>query len=514
MSSKTQVSVFLATFILAAHEVTAQATVTSTRTIALPTARPSNAFNVPADFPSVGFETAFLSGYNNEFSNNLVMSLASRMAAPPVIRIGGTSGDIITFNPDQEEAAHCVAEPCNSAATFILGTSYFDALSRFNSAHFSIQAPLTESNPNRTNIIAYIQRAYNALGASRVNAIALGNEVNWYEDNAAQYVADAQAAKNAISSVLDIDGDLIWEVLDTASEHASTGRAPYTVKGAFDAGINRDNQVKYVAEHYYQFDGKTRGIQNHLLNHTALRRKLGNYSTSIQYTRNTAGAKFIISEAGGPLGVTDDVQTFFANTLWAVNFQLYAMSLGVSRATLVQRPEARRSLWIPTAGLAVPGPRVQAPYYALPFVADFIGKTVSGTRGVTNIDLGSPFISAYTMFEGTALARIAVVNLREYAGEGTRNAVKIRLENLGNIDQVQVGRLHAAAGTAAGGFDVNGRNITWAGQEWSYQVDRGNGHGTEQRTTLPVAGGVVEVVIPDTEAVIELMDELLEEVKR
>ncbi|GAB1312749.1 Glycoside hydrolase family 79 protein [Madurella fahalii] len=502
MSSKARITGALAAFLLAAHEVTAQAIVTSTRMIALPTARPSNAFNVPADFPSVGFETAFLPGYNNKFSDNLVASLASRMAAPPVIRIGGTSGDIITFNPNQEEAAHCVAEPCNSAATFILGKSYFDALSCFQSAHFSIQAPLTEGNPNRTNIIAYIQRAYDALGASRVNAIALGNEVNWYEDNAALYVADAQAAKNAITSAVDVGSGRIWEVLDTASEHASTGAAPYTVKGVFDAGINRDGRVKYVAEHYYQFDGKTRGIQNHLLNHTALRRKLGNYSASIQYTRNTAGAKFILSETGGPLGVTDDVQTFFANTLWSVNFQLYAMSLGVSRVSLVQRPEARRSLWIPAAGLAVPGPRVQAPYYSLPFVADFIGKTVSGDRGVVNVDLGSPFLSAYVMFEGTTLARIAVVNLREYAGEGARNAVKIRLENLGSVGQVQVGRLHAAAGTAAGGFDVNGKNITWAGQQWSYQVDRGNGHGTVQRKTLPVAGGVVEVVIPDTEAVI------------
>lgn len=335
-----------------------------------------------------------------------------------------------------------------------------------------------------------------------MNAIALGNEVNWYEDNAAQYVADARSAKNAITSALDVDGGPIWEVLDTASGHASTGGAPYTVKGVFDAGVNRDNRVKYVAEHYYQFDGKTRGIQNHLLNHTALRRKLGNYSASIQYTRNTAGAKFIISEAGGPLGVTDDVQTFFANTLWAINFQLYAMSLGVSRATLVQRPEARRSLWIPTAGLAVPGPRVQAPYYALPFVADFVGKDAGGARGAINIDLGSPFISAYAMFEGAALARVAVVNLREYAGDGARSAVKIRLENLGNVGRVQVGRLHAAAGTAAGGFDMNGKNISWAGQQWSYQIDRGNGHGTAQRKTLPVAGGVVEVVIPDTEALI------------
>ena len=92
MWPRTEIFWALAVVLLAAQDATGQATVTSTQTIALPTTRPSNAFEVPADFPSVGFETAFLPGYNNSFSDKLVASLASRMAAPPVIRIGGTSG--------------------------------------------------------------------------------------------------------------------------------------------------------------------------------------------------------------------------------------------------------------------------------------------------------------------------------------------------------------------------------------------------------------------------------------
>lgn len=420
--------------------------------------------------------------------------------------------DRITFNPGQTEPAHCAetVEPCNSAARFILGPTYFDAFWAFyQSAHFSIQAPLSDGKPNRTNIISYVKRAYDALGdAARVNAVAIGNEVNWFPKpyDAAEYVADAKVAKDAITSALDLGSDPIWEILDTASEQASTGTAPYTVKGVFDAGINQDGQVKYVAEHYYQFKGETQGIRAHLLNHTAVVNKLAHYLPSIKATHDTPGARFILSETGGPLGVSEEVQTFFANTLWSVNFQLYAMTLGVSRVTGVQRPEAKRSLWIPTAGLAVPGPRVQAPYYALPFVADFVGKAAGtdGRRGVVNIPLNNPVLSAYAIFEGPTLARVAIVNLREYAGgEATRNAVAVRLENLGAaVSEVRVGRLHADAGTAAGGFDVNGKNITWAGQQWSYKVDRGDGHGTVQMTTLEVTGGVVKVVIPDTEAVI------------
>jgi hypothetical protein len=58
---------------------------------------------VPGDFVGVGFEIAFLNSYDNEFSNNLVDSLASRMGKPPVIRIGGTSGYIFTVSPCQKK---------------------------------------------------------------------------------------------------------------------------------------------------------------------------------------------------------------------------------------------------------------------------------------------------------------------------------------------------------------------------------------------------------------------------
>lgn len=84
--------VFWVLVVVTASGVSAQATVTSTQAVSLPTARPSDAFNVPADFPSVGFELAFLPGYNNNFSDNLVASLAQRMGVKPVLRIGGTSG--------------------------------------------------------------------------------------------------------------------------------------------------------------------------------------------------------------------------------------------------------------------------------------------------------------------------------------------------------------------------------------------------------------------------------------
>ena len=160
-------------------------------------------------------------------------------------------------------------------------------------------------------------------------------------------------------------------------------------------------------------------------------------------------------------------------------------------------------MWIPESGwITGVGARVQAPYYALPYVADFIGKTVSGDRGAINLDLGEESISGYAMFEGQSLARIAIVNLRQYDGGGARKAVQVHLDNLGSANQVQIRRLSAEDGTAAGGFDVNGKNITYAGQQWSYDIDLGSGHGTVAVETYSVTDGVANIVVSDTEAVI------------
>ena len=76
------------TIVLAAED----AQTAATRTISFPASRPSGAVTVPADFVGFGFESAFLNDYDNDFSRNLVDSVASRMSAPPIIRIGGTSG--------------------------------------------------------------------------------------------------------------------------------------------------------------------------------------------------------------------------------------------------------------------------------------------------------------------------------------------------------------------------------------------------------------------------------------
>lgn len=59
--------------------------------ISFPSSQPSNAATVRADFVGLGFDNAFLNDYTNDFSANLINSVAARMSVPPILRIGGTS---------------------------------------------------------------------------------------------------------------------------------------------------------------------------------------------------------------------------------------------------------------------------------------------------------------------------------------------------------------------------------------------------------------------------------------
>ena len=155
----------------------------TTKSISVAISKPSNAVLVPKDFVGFGFETAFLNNYANAFSQNLVNSVAKRLGETIIIRVGGTSGDRLFFDPNQAAATNCIEGDCptGSSASFILGPSYFNGFKSFPNQHWTFQAPNNETL-NTTNALAYATRAYEAAGSSRVAAIAIGNEVDLYNN--------------------------------------------------------------------------------------------------------------------------------------------------------------------------------------------------------------------------------------------------------------------------------------------------------------------------------------------
>jgi hypothetical protein len=210
---------------------TARSAATSTFAVSIPTAKPTDAFIVPKDFVGFGIKSASLNNFANEFSENLVNALASRMSMPPFLRVGGTSGDLFTFDPNQQAAQVCLrptAEGCNSgSAPYLLGPSFFDGYSHFQNATMIIQAPL--DNPiNTTNTVTFVWNAWNKLGgANRVASIALGNEVEFiYRDGPDLYTKAALSLQASIIQNLSLSGDeaKIFQAGNTASSSVSKDR--------------------------------------------------------------------------------------------------------------------------------------------------------------------------------------------------------------------------------------------------------------------------------------------------
>ncbi|UNI23789.1 hypothetical protein JDV02_009587 [Purpureocillium takamizusanense] len=518
------------------------------QSISIPPTKPDDAIVVPKDFVGFGIESAFLNNFANDFSENLVSALAARMSAPPVMRIGGTSGDYFLFDAHQKEDKVCFHGKCGSHdASYLLGQSFFDGYKRFKDARFIVQAPL--GNPiNTTNTLAFVTRAWKNLdGGRRVQAIALGNEVEFiYRAGAKAYVDAALSLQASIVKELKLQGGAanIFEAGNTASGTV-TGNKLYqvyvpktrkSIKGSavlfdlltltypskeiLDANFNKNGRISTTAEHWYQISGDhpwtDHTMQSLMINHTAISERFGPYLPSIKATRDRK-LDYAITEDSAVLGGAQiHFSGGFGYTLWAVDFNLAAMARSVARVTnLAGRPNAKRVFWTPdnTGGEPSPGPHVRAPFPAAIFVADFIGKR--SPSAVKEIKTQGDLTSAYAMYDeksGT-LRRVALVNMRLYNGTASTNRQRLSFQvNVGSgVKQVKVRRLRADKGVAAMGYDFGGpsNNVSWAGEQWSHGVDFGKGHfrtgKVEEHVVKVDNNGVALVVVPDSEAVMLLV---------
>ena len=149
------------------------------------------------------------------------------MSAPPIIRLGGTVGDNFLWDPNQKEAIKPQGNesPNRANTTFILGPKYFDSLKQFPTAKMTFQATLGKPvNFNAT--IPIIKGAYAAIGADRLAAIAIGNELQIKKEytTVEGYIKAAVEVENRIIEALNLTGDQrkIFEVLDSLSPDAKS----------------------------------------------------------------------------------------------------------------------------------------------------------------------------------------------------------------------------------------------------------------------------------------------------
>ncbi|KAI9924217.1 hypothetical protein MW887_007167 [Aspergillus wentii] len=489
------------------------------RTIHIPSSAPDSAVAVPEDFFSFGFESAFLPNFNNDFSDNVVNSVGSRMSKPLIIRIGGTGGDLVLVNDDLKNATKCIAGPScpkSSKDTFELGPAYFDGFKRFQKAAMTIQAPIGDKNYTMENTMAYIRHAWEALGQDRVAAIALGNEPNFYDYGVQEYVNRALNIMGNVTEEFNLKGDAakIFQAGEISDKGSATNH-PFGLADVFKSGINKNGGIKSAAEHYYQVGKKlsawdSKAMQSTIMNHSYILEHLAPYEQAMSDIKNQ-DVPFVLSEVGSVLGGAPiKFSGGFGAAMWAVDMHLAAMARGIQRVTNTERPEAAHAFWVPdTTGPPTKRPVVQGVFPAAPFIADFVGKDGK----VVEIPLkgGNELFTAYAMYnqQTSKVDKVALINLKQWdeSSKAHRGSATITL-NVGNdVKSAIVQRMKSRKGSSAVGFDLGGagENVTWAGEQWTYAVDQGKGHfidGHKVEEQVKVNNGKVVVHVPDTEAVI------------
>ena len=269
-------------------------------------------------------------------------------------------------------------------------------------------------------------------------------------------------------------------------------------------------------------------MQTYLLNHSAITTRFAaGYAQGLEYlSAHAPEVEYVLSETGSSLvGPPLELQDSFGAAIWAVDFNLYAMSQGVKRVHATQRPAAHHSLWVPDGSTNDPslgdemnrGPQVRGPWFAAPFVADFVGMSPGWVGRLWESD-GEV---AYGKFDSTTgrLGKVAVVNLRYWSldtgavdGRKQRGNVTFAISVQDrNIKKATVRRLESDAGAHALGVDAGGphQTITWAGETWSYPMDNGRGHfveGGARSKTVKVCDGMAVVSVEDTGAAIVFLD--------
>ena len=253
------------------------------------------------------------------------------------------------------------------------------------------------------------------------------------------------------------------------------------------------------------------------MNHTAITSHLMKQLKSEKYLADKyPDVPFVLSEVGNSIGNHPlNYSSAFGATLWSVAFQLASMSRGVKRVSMTQRPVAKHALWVPNDSVSdrgMVGPSVRAPFSAQPFIADFVnGADGGGGSSVVEIPQDDPLTVAYAAFDSDGAAqRLALVNLRLWYGGcgGDRGSTRfdVKVGSGAGANKVTTGRLQAEAGVTAMGFDIGGpgENITYAGEQWTFKVDKGQGHVVDGagKEDLEVKDGVVSVTVPDSEAVL------------
>ncbi|KAF7185183.1 Beta-glucuronidase [Pseudocercospora fuligena] len=412
----------------------------------------------------------------NKFSHQLLQNLKDKSGALPIIRAGGTTANRAIYHDNQTAGIinyysgdrTWLDQPTNVS----IEPRFFESFQQFPASTqyiFTLNFNVGEAGFNQTLLEAFA--AWNALGES-IYAFEIGNEVdgwgkisrrpkNW---NQHDYVREWQALAEAISKNCSIPLPRFQGCAYTAPRNITIGDNSWNVANTIRAGLDVNGHLKSVSDHDYMgadCDGKPRPtIAGNLLNH--------HHMTSLMYWHEALGndtqkfgIPYVIGETNSiTCQGTPNVSDVFASVLWSIDYTLYGAGINVSRMYFHMGRAYRYSPWQPVT-INNTAPYVKPLYYGNLFT---FAALSGGNKQVVNL-LNTTSLTAYALYEDSALQSIAIVNRHEFnatsmpAVGSERGCISFQLdvEKAMGFSHAQVRRLSAP------GTDSK-VNITFAGQ--------------------------------------------------
>lgn len=250
-------------------------------------------------------------------------------------------------------------------------------------------------------------------------------------------------------------------------------------------------------------------LQGTLMNHTKTTSSV-NAQAQLAANLSSYNVPFILGETNSLYNEgAPGLSNAFGAALWVIDFNLYCASVGIRRVHMHMGTNFRYQSWQPIAtNITTIG--TKAPYYGHAMVAAMIGNLSNGSETkIANLPLENEHDAAYAAYVNNKLARVAVINLREYnyTVNGTSsvlNPVPRPSQNYtfqvpsGSGATVDIQRLYANGSDAISG-------ISWDGTSYNWDLDEGRPVKLANVTvgeTGKVANGSVTVSVQDSTAVI------------
>ncbi|ETS83219.1 hypothetical protein PFICI_05095 [Pestalotiopsis fici W106-1] len=408
------------------------------------------------------------SSYSNELNTNLVNNIIDIGGSHVEMRIGGSSGNLLHWDPDLDVGMLPSFPSGSDKPNYVkVGPKLMEGFSVWPNNtkyifgmdfNFSTYDNLVETDLNIAPLV------FDTLG-DQLESFEIGNEFgHGFKEGIPGYVELWLAYARNVS-------EAVWSVEDTKKFWVGGFQEPtcfnsscFTVQTIMEQGIEDSGLAKTANTHVYMGSAGSSWLDSQfLMNHNNTQGKvdwqapLADYATSI-------GVPYVMGETNslsghGKAGVSDT----FGAALWAVDYVLYAATTNITKLYFHQGTGWKYSAWSPVEAFGFPA-GVQGTYFSWLFTA----KALKGGHKQFEVLYSNQTFVAYGIYKNGCssskanLESIAAINLQAWdASEDSadRPVIYVDIPESLNATSAKVRRLTAPGANVKWGITFDSQGV-------------------------------------------------------